>query len=195
MHGPMGISTLRCSRITRTKSGSARPSDGVYLFDPETATSRPVKRLKNDNVTSIIEDHLGQIWTCGWWGVTVFDIHVKTYKDFNINNRSFENKAWSLGEDELGRIWVTMDTAIGIIDPVKGTFQELKQTKNFKQPTHEVFRDDEGRMWIGSLDGLRIVDLKKQTITTVTPKEGLCAPDVYTIYKYKGSIYTVQAMV
>ena len=94
-------------------------------------------------------------------------------------------------EDKQGLIWVVTGGrgGVDIIDPVSGTVKYLNDLQGLKDTCYRpMMLDNQGRMWIGTDKGAYIADLKMNTITTISTREGLPNNYIVSLNEYNGSV-------
>ncbi|GAA4306800.1 sensor histidine kinase [Aestuariibaculum suncheonense] len=145
---------------------------GVYLYENENNRLQQfinipedVNSIVSNNVNSITEDHLGNLWFGTNSGVSVLHLEPNGKYSFeNIyqvgNNIKFE-AVYSILEDRQHRIWIGMNKrGVVLLDTISGKNQYI----NFKHDpknaeslsSNEVFviyQDSKDRIWFGTSSG------------------------------------------
>ena len=135
--------------------------------------------LSNDNIFAIDEDNEGNIWI-GTLGGGIQKLNPKTgkFKTFTT--------AHGLGSDYISSLQVGKDkqlivgTAYGLsifdMESEKATnFLGVKSgAKDFSDLNlNQVYQDSRGLLWIATLEGLNIYDVRTDALTVLTEEDGL----------------------
>ena len=98
-----------------------------------------------------------------------------------------DNTVSSVKEDHLGRVWIaTQGGGVDIIDPADWTVRYLNNLPGLKDTCYRVLLVDKyNRMWIGTDKGIYVADIKNNTITNISTKEGLTDDYVTSLIQYK----------
>ncbi|MBS1607469.1 MAG: hypothetical protein JSS70_01535, partial [Bacteroidetes bacterium] len=172
----------------------AAPGTGIQIIDTtnNTITSFTKEQgVKNLGVPVMITDDSGRIWTGSFGrGIEIFDPEKKSSIIINNKNGLTGRIVWALMQDNKGRMWAGTDSGVNIINLKDRTIRHLEDEGNIsKENTSSFVEDNKGAIWIGTRSRVYIADEENNLLTTVTTANGLVAPDVYTLYKYKEQIY------
>jgi len=99
----------------------------VYKHNPSDSTSIP-----GDNISSIIEDHDGNIWIAGFDAVAKFDRSTNKFISYSIEKYYSEpTNVTSIMEDSQNRIWIATNIfGIQLIDEHNKRFLIVGKTDN-----------------------------------------------------------------
>ncbi|MCG2613281.1 ATP-binding protein [Terrimonas sp. NA20] len=168
---------------------------GFDIIDPVKKTIEHTGRkegLTNDTVYSVLQDRKERTWFTGPSnGIDIIDsartMILHTEHENGLND---DNIADAL-EDNDGAVWIAGygGGGIGIIDPATTSIQLLNNLSGLRETSAKaMMKDQYGRIWIGTSKGLHIIDKQKQTVTTLTTKEGLPSDNILSILAYKNSV-------
>lgn len=114
--------------------------------------------FKTDHVWSILIDKNEHLWIGTWGnGLIQFDPKTNSVKNFNSNNSRIANDViYGLLEDRNGKIWMSSNSGISILDPILSTFQNLEykdglQDKEFNAKAY--YADQDGYFYFGGING------------------------------------------
>jgi len=141
-------------------------SGGLSFFDQASPLINQITHLVNnanslvnDDVNSIIEDKLGKLWFATNNGISNWDIESNKWQSFYNDKGTQVRVFMSLCEDNKGRIWAgTYSSGVYVLDGKTG--KELAHySKNNKNSPLEsdfvinIFKDSDGDIWLGGLEG------------------------------------------
>jgi len=150
-------------------------SGGISFFDLTspmigqlTHTINNQNSLANNNVNKIIQDKRGNIWFATDNGLSYKESGTGKWKTFYQNQQGQAAVFITLCEDDQGRIWAgTYSSGIYIFD--ERTVREIahysKETTGFSLENNfvsDIFKDSQGDLWIGSVQGNMICYLSKE---------------------------------
>ena len=148
------------SGVVRYRSGSFR-----------TYTTR--EGLADNVANTLFEDSKGDIWVGG------HGLSRGSSGQFHpvASKQNGKRSVWSLAEDSSGEVWAAT---------MKGTYRfdgrswiRLGARLQIPESVHLLYRDREGRIWLGSLEGLTIWD--RGRISKLSEKDGLPSNYVMSI--------------
>jgi signal transduction histidine kinase/ligand-binding sensor domain-containing protein len=168
---------------------------GFDIIDPVRKTIEHTGQkegLTNDTVYSVLQDHKGRTWLTGPSnGIDIIDsartmiLHTEHENGLNDNNIA------DALEDNDGAVWIAGydGGGIGIIDPATISIQLLNNLPGLRETSSKaMMKDQYGRIWIGTSKGIHVIDKQKQTVTTITTKEGLPSNNILSILPYKKQV-------
>lgn len=170
----------------------------LFLIAPENQSN-----LTNNSIMSLFEDHRGRIWVGTVEGLFMFDPATEGFTSFRAlaDAAKINRPVVDIEEDENHNIWMITNTlgnvpgGLVIYDSVQNTFQQYNHHGVLNFPTSMV-RDESGKLWIGSNQGLIIFDpVERKIIEHVMPVGGstnsLCSGDLSFIYREKNGVMLV----
>ena len=164
--------------------------DSFLLYNCPSTCANPVI----DNIiTSIFEDHAGQLWISSWGGgLKKFNPEENKFETYKWENTptipSAANIAFSVGEtrDRSGRfhLWVATPNGMGEFDREKkdwNFYQNEIQNPNTISSTYVtfVYSCNADLLWLGTTGGVNLLDPNKQFFTT---------------HKFAANVYKPEAM-
>jgi len=150
-------------------------SGGISFFDLSTPmvgqlthSINNLNSLVNNNVNKIIQDKRGNIWFATDNGLSYKESRTGNWKTFYQNKHSQAAVFITLCEDDQGRIWAgTYSSGLYILDERTG--REIahysKETSGLTLENNfvsDIFKDSQGDIWIGSVQGHIICYLSKE---------------------------------
>lgn len=152
---------------------------GLAMYEP-TTEKFTIYNSKNSGITNnkiqcVLQDKQGDLWigTFGS-GVVRFSLTNETFQSFNEPQGLQNSMAYSLIEDNHGKIWVSTNTGISSIDPATSTilnynhFNGLQQN-NFVRAAH--LKLPNGDLYFGGKQGFNYFNpknlIRNQNIPTV----------------------------
>jgi len=138
------------------------------LVEQLTHTINNPNSLVNNNVNRILQDKSGNVWFATDNGISCKESGTGKWKTFYQNQLNQAAVFVSLCEDDKGRIWAgTYSSGIYVLDEHTG--RELahysKETAGLPLETNfvlEIFKDTQGDIWIGGVQGNLICYLSKE---------------------------------
>ena len=159
---------------------------GLYRYDGEDLVL--YIRIKDDYfVFSILEDTQGQIWmtsskTEGGQNPRTYLIDPKrgVVKHLITSKGYGDGGIYRMLLDDKGRIWATSQLgAVFIIDENSGTIKQFSRPQGLSGFPYEIIQDNRNNIWISTLRGVDIVDLKKGKIKYLDRSTGLSADSLF----------------
>jgi ligand-binding sensor domain-containing protein/signal transduction histidine kinase len=137
------------------------------------------KSLSNNNIFSIVEDSNNNIWigTIGG-GIFMYNPADKTFTTYNQTNSNIKNYGFGIRKTKNDDLWII--TMVGL------TRFNLKQKKiehfihNINDKTslsskqvYDVFEDSKGNIWVGTDEGLNVLQKSKNGFKCYYTENGL----------------------
>lgn len=141
-------------------------SGGLSYFDQKTPLIEKIDHqmnvsnsISNNNVNKVIEDKRGRLWFATNNGISRWDRSRNLWQTFYKNKQEQAQVFLALSEDNTGNIWAgTYSSGVYVLDGVTG-----KELMHFSQETSantfsgnfifDLFKDSNGDMWIGGVQG------------------------------------------
>jgi len=164
--------------------------------------------LVNNDVNGIIEDRDGKIWFATNNGISCWDVASGHWKNLYCNKLEQAQVFLALCEDDQGRIWAgSYSSGIYVLD--RKTGRELahysRDDKEFSSVSNfifDIFKDSQGDLWIGGINGEFICYQSKEdkfktypelpisSITELSPNQILlgCSDAIKLLNKQTGEI-------
>ena len=198
--GPLASLKVSCMATTpdgslwvgSKRNGMTRIKAGVSTIYSLAKDS--VKTLIDDHVNALCTDKIGNLWIATNGGLQVFNPRMNTFSSYtresgklNTNNITslFYNKDGKNNELFIG-------TAEGLVIMNLSTTEKTILTgnsNNVKPFTNnyitQVLQDSHGLIWIGTREGLNILDRETDNLSYLTEKQGLCNNNICGIAEDK----------
>ena len=149
--------------------------------------------LSGNKTSTIYEDSEGRLWV----GVLGAALNVS-----DISKSRFQRLKWPLEEkerlairitditeDSLQRIWVATSSGLFVFretedgflcDPFENVFTTLNGVQRIHHPT-TLYTGEDGRIWIGSKEGLFVMDFTQEKLFHPTEMTGLPMVETYDV--------------
>jgi len=170
--------------------------NGVDIYDPVSKTIKHLgteQGLVGDRNSRLMEDSKGLIWASGGIeGVSIIDPEKETIRQLTSDRGlptdiisgmvEYANGAYVLGGSEGEFIWVDLEHL------------ELKMLQDnmdsSRAQINMMCKDSDNQIWTASLgDGLRKIDLNRNTSVTLTTTEGLASDVMLSVLPVDGDIW------
>jgi signal transduction histidine kinase/DNA-binding response OmpR family regulator/streptogramin lyase len=141
----------------------ASPLVNQVVHQPNNSNS-----LVNNDVNSILEDREGKMWFATNNGISCWDVKTNRWKNIYFNKLEQAQVFLTLCEDDRGRIWAgSYSSGIYVIDVKTGKelahySRDLKEFSSVSNYIFDIFRDSQGDLWIGGVNGHFICYLSKE---------------------------------
>jgi signal transduction histidine kinase/ligand-binding sensor domain-containing protein/DNA-binding response OmpR family regulator len=160
---------------------SAQTSDFIFESLP------PRSDIGPSTINAMLQDKQGFLWFGTWSGLWRYDAY--TFRPFGAEAGLNSSKITCLFEASDGALWVgTRNTGLYRFDRGREIFEPaaavLPADNTLEaQNITSVFRDREGRYWIGAEEGLWLYDPEKRHFFAI-PLQGITPPPSENIYLY-----------
>lgn len=124
--------------------------------------------LVNNDVNGIIEDRDGKIWFATNNGISCWDVASGGWRNFYFNKLEQAQVFLALCEDDQGRIWAgSYSSGIYVLDSKTGKelahySRENKEMASVSNFIFDIYKDSQGDLWIGGVNGKFICYLSKE---------------------------------
>ena len=149
--------------------------------------------LTNDSIANAFLDKEGRIWISGSGtiGLSVIDRRKEKIFHFGIAQGLEDSTLSKITQDNVGRIWFSNPAnRIGVIDLKKNTVKYLENITGLKMPGDKVIAEDMlGNIWIGTQNGIYIVNAADDSIISISEREGLVGNSVISLNEYGHCMY------
>ncbi|HEY4784595.1 MAG TPA: two-component regulator propeller domain-containing protein, partial [Bacteroidales bacterium] len=140
--------------------------------------------ISNNTIMSLLEDETGNIWVATQGGLNKI---IKTPQGYRFSH-SFQNKDGDLlsekkilstYESKKGKFWFsTQDGGISLFNTKTGIFEEYNSDNGFYDNiVNSISEDADGKLWLGSNNGLCCFDPSTHSFKNYTTEDGLISND------------------
>ncbi|MGM0375759.1 MAG: two-component regulator propeller domain-containing protein [Bacteroidota bacterium] len=132
-------------------------SDGVYVFNLKSKTMKKLTKYMNTplfQVWALLEDKNGRIWVCTISGIYMIDPEYNTISLFSEETGLIHDSYYAMHKTESGELWTGGDSGFSIINTDKNTVTLISSEQGLYPETLWDFAELNGRMYIGSQDGI-----------------------------------------
>ena len=196
------LSSLKISAMATTNDGSlwvGSKRNGLTRIKNGSAT---VYSLAKDSMATLIDDHInalctdkvGNMWIATNGGLQVYNPKMNTFSSYTRENGKLHtNNITSLFYNKEGKnndLYIGTAEGLVILDLSSTEKQVLTgNTSNLKSFTNnyitQVVQDSRGLIWVGTREGLNILNLENDSLNYLTEKQGLCNNNVCGIAEDK----------
>jgi signal transduction histidine kinase/ligand-binding sensor domain-containing protein len=142
----------------------------------------------------ILVDMQGRIWLGSGsygFGLDLLDMRKGTMQHLGTDRGLISFPISDIKQDRQGMIWVAFNNgALGVIDPVNGTIKYLETTKELQfTSTKILLSDTDDNIWIGTSQGIYIINANRDSLINLSTREGLINDDINSLDQYSGKVY------
>lgn len=132
--------------------------------------------IESENIKDIFVDKQGNFWFLSDKGLEKYDYKSKSFELFPINfeellGTSIEKEYLRVFQDKEDVFWIASMYGLIQYDHMWSHFMVFQNTADKKVLTsnyiYSVFEDNQGRVWIGTQDGLNIYNKERNTIKRI----------------------------
>lgn len=163
-----------------TAEGLAQYSNEEDNFITYRNTYSYKRSLINDETFTAYQDKCGLIWVGTYSGISIFDpnINMDTYtRDERLGSNTLsENAIQGIYEDKNGYLWVgTNSKGVNVIDQKTNDFYHVNTSTldGFSNNSINVISGYDNYVYIGTNNGLNIIDIDKKEVNVVDVDDGL----------------------
>lgn len=141
--------------------------------------------ISDDRVFSIMEDSQNRLWVGTFAGrLNIFD-----RKNNNFTHPQYQMSSEYTAviyEDKQKNIWIGRDRGVDVIEKATNTvthYYNKPQNNNslVANDVNTIIQDHNGLMWIGTKDGLSILNAKTDKFINISEKQGLPSNNIWEI--------------
>lgn len=159
-------------------------SNGIIVFNPKELQSDPSKyvsfnsynhRLRSNECRAITTDSKGRVYVAetgvGFSICEPEDYSSLQFRHYSAKDGLVNGLVQGFVEDESGKMWVTTEYGISCFDPEKDDFRNFTFSSNMQSNVcldNSVARLNDGRLLVGTNDGLAVIDPKAVPVNVET---------------------------
>lgn len=152
--------------------------------------------IPGDVILSLHEDSKERLWIGTYQhGIFFYENNKLTNLAEIINDSSFNtNSVWSITEDSHGNIWFGLTNYLIRVDKESFSFTAYQNNANnpnslINNTVRSLLVDADDRLWIGTIRGLSIFNLKTSEFDFVNETKSLSKKLISSIASSKGNVY------
>ncbi len=138
--------------------------EGIYLFNKQTKKQGSFKHDKNNAnsiasnaINKIFKDSKHNIWITTENGFCKYNAAENNFKRYTTDNGFPSNVTYSILEDYKGDLWITTSKGLVCFDPVTEATKIYTKANGLLTDQfnyNSAYKDENGRLYFGSLKGL-----------------------------------------
>jgi ligand-binding sensor domain-containing protein/signal transduction histidine kinase/DNA-binding response OmpR family regulator len=145
-----------------------------YMHDPKNATSIP-----GNFVTSILLDQSGSLWIGTYGNGFARIVHPSQhsenvyFKNYTETDGLSNNVVFGILDDNFGNLWLTTDFGLSRFNINTETFKNYYHSDGLRNDQYywsAAYRNDEGMIYVGGMNGLNYFFPDSLTERTIKPK-------------------------
>lgn len=171
-----GLSSNTIFDVLKDKYGFVwiATDDGLNRFDGMNFTVYRTKEndstsLKNNSISCLYEDRLGQLWVgTNGGGFSLYNRKKDVFQNFKytIDKEWISEAITGMTEDRQGNIWVTSFNGLYHLQPQKRLIKHVRVPGlRHAESMLKIFKDRSHRIWIATLNGLLLFDPESSQIS------------------------------
>ena len=185
-NGTLASSKVSCMATTpdgslwvgSKQNGLTRIQNGVGKI--YSAARDSVKTLIDDHINALCSDKSGNLWIATNGGLQVYNPKMDTFSAYTRENGMLNtNNITSLFYGQNNRMLIGTSEGLVILDlstrektVLTGNSTNIQTfTNNY---ITQIYEDTRGLIWIGTREGLNILNTVKDEVSHLTEKDGLC---------------------
>ena len=142
----------------------------------------------NDHMQEVDIAPDGRMWIAGWAGLSCFNPEDQTFTNFRVKEGLPERTAIAVHCTRDSSVWVGFNSG-GLVryDPAADCFDYYTYDENelgslsSDHGVCDIHEDRHGNLWVATSNGLNRYDPQSNTFEFFNEKDGLPAPEVYTL--------------
>ncbi|MET0464994.1 MAG: two-component regulator propeller domain-containing protein [Chitinophagaceae bacterium] len=147
--------------LAGTYHGLFKPSKDSVNYFKKAYPKVPMLNTSGNMVRSIYRGKDGKLWIGSYAGLVCFDRNekVKTYNKQSTPNILPEDYITSVAGDSRGNLWIgTFHGGLHIMDSLGNSHPYRTSTGNALNNIRKIITTRDGKLWVGSQDGVLVVD-------------------------------------
>ena len=195
------LASLKVTTIAATKDGSlwvGSKQNGLTRIYKD-GTSRiystigdSIKRtLIDDHVNALCTDKTGNLWIATDGGLQMFNTRMETFSNYTKENRKLKvNNVTSLYYTKDNNMLIGTSEGLSVMNiSTSETTHYIGNSTGVKKFTNNyityVFQDSRGLIWVGTREGVNVLNREIDDMTILTEKQGLCNNNVCGVVEDK----------
>lgn len=170
----------------------ASSEEGIAIYDPDTTETSYLKNiegdlssLSSDQVYTVYQDRLGNIWVTTYQGLNLFHPETLTFTRYTSQNTTLPSeRIYSIFQSEEGKYWV--GTFFALFSGSPTLFPKINtENKRLSSDSINTFAETEdGSLWVGTDDGLNRLRPNSVTFEWINESTipSISSPDVMSLF-------------
>jgi signal transduction histidine kinase/DNA-binding response OmpR family regulator len=165
----------------------------IHFYDLKTQKLRPLlidgKAFSFSGlIHNLLLDDKDILWVASNEGLYQVDLTQKKVSHFGAGQDFEDHRVLVIEKDRHGRIWLgTVYGGVHLFDPERGEVVKIINNANglSNNTVVSILEDDEGDIWVGTYDGLNLLDAEGNVISSFNTEDGLSHYEFnrYSYYK------------
>ena len=192
-HPELSLASLKVNAMAFTDDGSlwvgskkyglTRIRGGKSSFY-STQSDSIKKNLLNNNINALCVDRNGNLWIATEGGLQKYNLRMNTFSNYTKENNKLKiNNVTALGVGANNKILIGTSEGLTIMSTSGNDVAHyIGNSTSMKKFTNNyvtcVFQDSRGLIWVGSREGVNILNLENDDLNQLTEKQGLCNNNV-----------------
>ena len=183
------LASLKVSAMAYTRDGSlwvGSPQNGLTRIKNGTAQMYSVandstsRTMIDDHINALTSDNIGNLWIGTDGGLQVYNPRVNQFSNYTKENGKIRvNNITSLCYAKGNKMLIGTSEGLIILNISTAEMTYLTgNTTNMKRFTNnyvtQVFEDSRGLIWVGTREGVNVLNLENDNLDHLTEKYGLC---------------------
>lgn len=134
---------------------------------------KDTKGISNNSINSIFQDHKMNLWIATENGLNLYDKKTKSFKKYGTENRFPSNVFYSILEDDQNSLWITTSKGLVKFNPGQNSIKIYTTANGLLSDQfnyNSAFKDSNGDMYFGNLNGMISFNPKNFTKNKFAPK-------------------------
>ena len=189
---PSMLPSMKVTSIAITRDGSmwvgskqnglARITEGKSrIFSTKSDSTR--KTLINDEIHALCVDKTGNLWIATANGLQMYNINMQTFSNYTKENGKLKsNDVTALFSGKTNMLIGTSEGLTIINTSTNETKHLIGNSTSMQKFTNNyittLYEDSRGLIWVGTREGVNVLNPENDDLTIFTEKQGLCNNDI-----------------
>lgn len=154
--------------------------EGLLFYNPKNKKKeifgynyKDTKGISNNSINSIFQDRNNNLWIATENGLNLFDKTTRTFTKYTTKNGFPSNVFYSILEDNERNLWITTSKGLVKFEPKQNSIKIYTTANGLLSDQfnyNSAFKDTNGDMYFGNLNGMISFNPKKFTKNKYAPK-------------------------
>lgn len=162
------------------QNGLTRIKDGKTTIFSAAQNSNSSNTLIDDHVNALCTDKHERLWIATNGGLQMYNLKMGTFSTYTKENGQLTtNTITALNYGLKNNLLIGTSEGLIILNPSTREMTHVTGNKsNVKKFTNDyitqVMQDSRGLIWVGTREGINILDMEADSLYYITEKDGLC---------------------